>query len=274
MTEIQPLLDDTRMAADPAAAGWTAARLDAIRRNRFLPEPPPEHVYVGDGDYRAIGAEFLGHFVRLGGLRPSDRVLDIGCGIGRMAVPLTQYLDPEAGSYEGFDPVAAGIVWCARTVTPVYPAFRFQHLDIAHALYNPGGCLPGTELQLPLRPESIDFALMVSVATHLPEAEIAIYAREVARVLAPGGRLFLTAFLAEADRPGAATLRFAPWAEGGWIANEAAPLAAIGFPRATIARILEEAGLAVQLVSPGHWAGEPSDHFQDIVVAAKPGPAR
>ena len=38
---------------------------------------------------------------QLGGLEPSDRVLDVGCGVGRMAMPLTGYLD--GGSYAGFD---------------------------------------------------------------------------------------------------------------------------------------------------------------------------
>src|SRR5215212_241626 len=63
--------------------------LKSIERNRFLPEPDPASVFVGDGNYRAIGTEYLGHYVRIGGLKPTDRVLDIGCGIGRMAVPLT-----------------------------------------------------------------------------------------------------------------------------------------------------------------------------------------
>ena len=35
-----------------------------IIANRFLPVPPEEAVFVGDGDYRAIGAEFLGHAVQ------------------------------------------------------------------------------------------------------------------------------------------------------------------------------------------------------------------
>ncbi|MDP8919032.1 MAG: class I SAM-dependent methyltransferase, partial [Pseudomonadota bacterium] len=82
--------------------------MDEIARNDALPAPAPESVFVGDGDYRAIGVEYLGHYVRLGELKPSDRVLDIGCGIGRMAVPLTQYLDPETAFYEGIDPVNEG----------------------------------------------------------------------------------------------------------------------------------------------------------------------
>src|SRR3954470_20703716 len=72
-----------------------------VVRNRFIPEPPPELRFVGDGDFRAIGAEFLGLFARLGGLRPGDAVIDIGCGIGRMALPLTQYLDPASARYDG-----------------------------------------------------------------------------------------------------------------------------------------------------------------------------
>ena len=273
MTEIPSVLDD--LHGFPLAHGldWSATRLAAIRENRFLPKPPAESIYVGDGDFQAIGAEFLDHFIRLGGLKPSDRVLDIGCGIGRMAVPLTQYLDA-GGSYEGFDPVGAGIVWCTQTITPVYPAFRFQHLDIAHPIYNPNGCLPGTDLHLPLRSGSFDFACMVSVATHLPVDEIGVYASEVARVLKPGGRILVTAFLVDEDRPGQASPRFRPWTDGhGWIANEAAPLAAIGFPRATFTHILAEAGLCVDLVSLGNWSGDSSDHFQDLIVASTPGTA-
>ena len=35
-------------------------------------------------------------------LSPDHRVLDIGCGTGRMAIPLTSFLSKK-GSYEGFD---------------------------------------------------------------------------------------------------------------------------------------------------------------------------
>ena len=40
--------------------------------------------------------------------QPGERVLDIGCGIGRMARPLTPYLTPP-GAYDGFDINADGI---------------------------------------------------------------------------------------------------------------------------------------------------------------------
>jgi SAM-dependent methyltransferase len=246
--------------------------LKSIERNRFLPEPDPASVFVGDGNYRAIGTEYLGHYVRIGGLKPTDRVLDIGCGIGRMAVPLTQYLD-ETACYEGIDPVNEGIEWCVQNITPTYPNFRFCRVDIAHELYNPGGAVKGTEIVLPFGEAKFDFVTMISVATHLPLEEIAAYAREVSRLLAPSGKLFLTAFLVSEGDPDRAEARprFQPGAAvGSWIADPAAPLGAIGFDMPLIPGVLKEAGLRVDLVSPGHWRGVESAHYQDVVIAVKP----
>src|SRR5947207_14820732 len=73
------------------------------------PELPPLRMrFVGMGDFRAIGEEMAGLLVRVGGLRPTDRVLDIGSGIGRVAIPLTHVLD-RATTYDGFDVVERGV---------------------------------------------------------------------------------------------------------------------------------------------------------------------
>ena len=63
---------------------------------------PKGRIFFGGGPFNEIGEEFFRHFVELGGLKPDERVLDLGCGIGGMAVPLTRYLS-ERGSYKGFD---------------------------------------------------------------------------------------------------------------------------------------------------------------------------
>ena len=247
--------------------------MEEIRLNDSLPAPPPENVFVGDGDYRAIGVEYLGHFVRLGGLKPFETVLDVGCGIGRMAVPLTQYLDAETASYEGVDPVNAGVEWCVQNISSAYPNFRFCRVDVAHELYNPGGAIAGDEIVLPFADEKFDFVTMVSVATHLPEAEIAAYAREVMRLLTPGGRLFLTAFIVASGDPERPTARprFIPGKQPGtWYGDPLAPLGAIGFDAGIIENVLKKAGLQIQRLSLGHWRGIESRHYQDVIIAVKP----
>ncbi len=59
--------------------------------------PPRSMIFIGDGDYEKTGTEFLEYFKDLGKLKPTDKVLDVGCGIGRMSVPLTKYLSSGGG---------------------------------------------------------------------------------------------------------------------------------------------------------------------------------
>lgn len=252
--------------------------METVVKNRFLPCPDPDSVFVGDGNFQAVGAEFLGHFIRKGGLLPQHRVLDIGCGIGRMAVPLTQYLDPAKGSYCGIDPVAGGIKWCQQMISPVYPNFEFRYLDIAHSLYNPKGAINGLELVLPFETGQFDFVIMTSIITHLPDEEVSAYLREVARVLSPGGRLFVTAFVVDktaSENPFKkrdARLGFQRYDEGPcWFVPELPPLAAVGFDDGFLDDALQRAGLTVLSKTLGHWRGIPADHYQDIFIAVPGG---
>ncbi|KEO58176.1 class I SAM-dependent methyltransferase [Thalassospira permensis] len=250
---------------------------EQIIANRFLPVPPEEAVFVGDGDYRAIGAEFLGHFVRRAGLMPDHDVLDIGCGIGRMAVPLTQYLDASNAIYEGIDPVANGIEWCKRTISPAYPNFGFQTQDVKNALYNPEGSIGGRGMRLPFQDGAFDFTAMISVATHLPPEEIETYCAEVFRVLRPGGKLFLTAFIIrdpqELSYPGCdprltslERLENQPC----WHLKGENPMAAVGFDDGFIDGAMSAAGFTLKSKSFGTWHGDQADHYQDFLIAEKP----
>lgn len=88
-----------------------AASMDAVesaRGKRPPMIPPRRKIFTGSGDFLQTGQEFLRYFKDLGHLKPNHRVLDVGSGIGRMAIPLTSYLNHE-GSYEGFDIVPMGV---------------------------------------------------------------------------------------------------------------------------------------------------------------------
>ncbi len=87
--------------------------IDQLLSGRNELTPPKRMIFVGAGEFKKIGKLFLYYFIEYGGLRPNENVLDVGCGIGRKAAPLTKYLN-ETGSYEGFDIVDHGISWCKK----------------------------------------------------------------------------------------------------------------------------------------------------------------
>jgi SAM-dependent methyltransferase len=254
----------------------TAAAFDCLevqlRRNRFLPVPPPELTFCGDGDYRAIGTEFLGHFVRLAELRADERVLDIGCGIGRMAVPLTQYLSDAAG-YVGLDVVHDGIAWCQQTISVRYPNFDFRHLDLHHPLYNPEGAQNAAQIRLPFADGSFEFICLASVLTHVETAVLTNYAREIARLLTPAGRCFVTAFLVNAPardalRRGDSRITIDPDQAGPeYHADPAAPMAAVAYGEDFfIEKFLRFGKRRIRPPVYGSWSGRASSVFQDICI--------
>lgn len=161
------------------------------RRERLT--PPSRLMFIGPGDFKEIGNEFLGYFRDIAGLKSDETILDVGCGIGRMAVPLTGYL--QNGRYEGFDIVSEGIDWCTKTITPRFPHFRFQLADVYNKAYHPQGRYKASEYRFPYQDSEFDFVFLTSVFTHMLPDEVARYFSEIARVLKPGGRCLITFFL-------------------------------------------------------------------------------
>ncbi len=91
-----------------------ADRLARIRGRRDPTLPPRTLIEtIGGGDYVAVGDRFFEVF-KEAGLEPTDDVLDIGCGVGRMARPLVGWLE---GRYEGFD--ASRATRGSTTTSPV-----------------------------------------------------------------------------------------------------------------------------------------------------------
>lgn len=259
----------------PASPDLPALYRRMVEHNRFLPVPKAELSFVGDGDFRAIGAEFLELFIRYGGLRPDCDVLDLGCGIGRMAVPLTQYLSPGA-SYAGVDVNRAGLRWCRRHIARIYPNFTFHHVDYNNPLYNPSGRKLPWSHPLPFAPGSFDFIVATSVFTHLSRHDFKAFARQFAALLRPGGRLFLTFFLLdetsiEAMVHGAgARLSFAVGSRPTVEAVGLPPRSAIAFRRDYVETVLT-ANDFVPCGPPlrGTWSGTAGITYQDIVVAER-----
>jgi SAM-dependent methyltransferase len=270
-------------APPPSVADAARALLGFLPTAEPLPPgvadlvPPPELDFVGGFEFVRIGQHFFRLFVEHGGLRPADRVLDAGCGIGRMAIPLLTYLTPP-GRYDGFDVVPLGIDWCRERIAPRFPHFRFALADVRNDAYNPAGAIPAREYRFPYADGSFDFVLLASVFTHLLPDDMENYLRECARVLDVGGRLFATFFLINPEsnrltRAGRGFLRLAHDNGRCRYESEQTPEFAVGYDERVVRTLARDAGLRVhEPIGYGSWCGRTAFlSVQDVVIATKVG---
>ncbi len=120
------------------------------------------------GEFEAIGIlelETLKYF----GLKEDSYVIDIGCGSGRLAKPLSQYLK---GKYLGIDIVPELISYARQIVGK--PDWRFEVAE---------------GLSIPEKDGTGDFVCFFSVFTHLLHEQSYVYLQEAKRVLKPQGKI-------------------------------------------------------------------------------------
>ena len=147
----------------------------------------------GPATFDIISKGHIDNLRRWIGLEPTHTVLEIGCGIGRDAIPLTEILTE--GRYVGIDIVKRSIDWCTETIAKRHPNFGFYHYDVEDQLHNPGGTLKTTDIRIPMADKSVDRIVLFSVFTHMFQREIEHYLREFSRLLKPTGLVYATTFL-------------------------------------------------------------------------------
>jgi glycosyltransferase involved in cell wall biosynthesis len=220
-----------------------------------------------------------------GQITRDSAVLEIECGLGRIAFPLRYVLSPR-GSFDGFDMGRDKIEFLAETFQRAHANFRFAWADIRHAALNPGGRLRATDYQFPYADQAFDIVYSSSAFNHiLPEAA-EHYLREAARTLKPQGRCLFGVFLLDNYRPGQPRpLGFArpafdfdhPHAAYGGdfaVADPENPERMTAFSRRLIERMAAKAGLELAVPpAPGLWSGSTATWVgaQDLVVLKKAG---
>ncbi len=123
------------------------------------------------GDFTAAG--LLEYFLLLQyGLQPDHTVVDVGCGSGRLAYQLREYL---TGTYIGMDVVPDLFRYAARVSNR--PDWRFY-------------AAPGLTISEP--DNSADFICFFSVFTHLLHEESYRYLEDARRVLKPDGKIIFS----------------------------------------------------------------------------------
>lgn len=122
------------------------------------------------GDFERVGLiEFA--ILKDAGLGEGQSLVDVGCGSGRLALPLSRNLGKI--DYLGIDVVPELLEYASKIVAGA-PGFRFVKAD---------------GLRIPMADSTADMACFFSLFTHLLHEQSYLYLREALRVIKPGGRV-------------------------------------------------------------------------------------
>jgi len=233
--------------------------------------PPRGMIFIGAGDFKKQGLHILDLLKRYAGLEPDSRVLDIGCGIGRLAVPLTGYLNGK-GSYEGFDIVQKGIDWCNQKISTRFPQFRFKHIDLKNDLYNLSTEEEAKHFVFPYEEDSFDCVVLTSVFTHMMPEDVDNYLGQIASVMKKGGKCLATFFLLNPEikekmNAGRTQFNFKHMFEGYSLMDKKVKEANIAFDEEYLQSLLDKNGLRMESLYHGGWSCHPEAlDFQDVVI--------
>jgi len=227
----------------------------------------------------SLGESFVSYFlVNHARLGPDDRILDIGCGLGQKARPLTKFLSP-AGSYSGLDIVPPAIEWC-REHYRAFQNFDFSLADVFNREYNPGGKTPAKKLVLPYADERFDCVLLASVFTHLLPQDVERYFHEIARVTKRGARVISTYFLFNAEarshiRSGRIHIPFRKvpsWRKQVYqVTDPHVPEKAVAYEEDWVRALHLRNRLSIVEITYGNWSGRTDlvQCLQDAIIAVK-----
>lgn len=179
-------------------------------------------------------------------LGPSTRLLDVGCGCGRVARYL---LDSPIAAYAGFDRHRGMIEWAQSYISSRDERFEFRHVDVQSGyeeLDRDVGMVSAVDLVFPYEDRSFTSALAASVFTHIDFSATSHYLSETARVLGRDGAILASYFPGdETGKLGGSNWNFV-------------------IREDDLREAVERAGLELLLLDPRHPG-------QNFLVARKPG---
>ena len=205
-----------------------------------VPLPPAElrpggPLLLDDEEYRRFASATVGQLLKYVSVTEDSRLLDLGCGPGRLLIGLLQE-QVAFGSYVGIDVHGSAIAWADEALAAGRANVRFSRVDAPNDRYNANGTQP---VHIPLEDASCDVITLVSVFSHMRLDDVREHLHEIARVISPDGSVFLTAFVelhvpTEEENP------------AGYLEDWKGPLHCVRFDRHAFERLAADAGLLVR----------------------------
>ena len=138
--------------------------------------------------YFSLGKEQAEKIIKELSVKPEHKILDLGCGCGRIAIHFLNYLNDQ-GKYIGIDNNKPMLSYCKDNIAVLKDNFQFHYIDVYNGAYAPEGKLMPEVVVLPIESESVDIVILWSVFTHMFLKDMDSYLKEIYRVLKKGGRV-------------------------------------------------------------------------------------
>lgn len=236
---------------------------------------------VGGGDPEVIAQEVVTAIEKYAKLNAGDSILDVGCGCGRIAAALTQYVDGKS-HYIGIDIVPGLISFARNFITPRYPSFKFLLLNESNRSYDSwrqkGEEIGIAKLTEGVSAQSIDLAISVSLFTHLDYPSALEMLTSIYQLLKNHGRVFMTVFVLDASalegvEAGRTAFSFKHRTPSGKLFAEKNddPTFAVAYDDGLLDELISSAGFKLERRVRGYWSsGGTGETFQDVLILRRP----
>ncbi len=184
------------------------------------------------------------------------RVLDVGCGQGRLPIGILRVIGEI--NYLGIDVDKASIDWCRRYIERDHPSFKFRHVNFQNDRYNKAGIGIDNGFSFDVESKSIDIVFLYSVFSHTIENDMKAYLKEFLRILDEGGKVFFSTFVEE----NVENFSINP---DNYRLKCSGPLHIVRYDKAYLFSLLEEIGYTVQ----GFTYGTEADGQSAIYLSKK-----
>lgn len=121
-------------------------------------------------------------------LDEKSRILDVGCGDGRVASAFARYGVKFRGKYYGFD-IDKKRIDSLNQLFKSNVSFNFTHADIYHSYYNKNGKVDADNYNYEYSPNSFDIIFFNSIFSHLKLSVISGNLNESFRCLSSEGQI-------------------------------------------------------------------------------------